>query len=264
MENDIIGTENNDNGQQLVHEMSEMEQNMRLQNAESNYEDAANEEQKIQDDLIFGKFKNMEEAEKGYAAAQRKIHEKQGKYIGAPKDGYSILTADDGSDSSLDTNNIGFQSFLKHCKENNLSQDGFDEYTGFMNDYIAEMKANEMNESNAANNEFIEDHARELGGWAAAEGLADQIGVGLQTIGLPETQVDALIGAIDSAEGMKALKAIVQELSYSDVPGSPGQPAIVDRNYLLERLKISPTLPMLEKDEYDKETRRLYSLANPD
>ena len=129
MENDftdqaVTATVDND-GRAEVSEMNPLEKEMRLQQAESNLDDAVNEETKIENELIFGQYKTMEEADKGHKALRIKLQEKHGEYVGSPEDGYSILTGADENDSQLDTENIGFQSFLKHCKDNNLSQKGF-------------------------------------------------------------------------------------------------------------------------------------------
>ena len=134
-----------------------------------------------------------------------------------------------------------------------------------MSDYIAEMAAKQSHKANALADEQIEGQVKELGGWPALEGLADQIGVGLQRIGLNENHIDALIGGEESSavDRINALSHIIKETSYSDIPGSPGQPAIIDNNFLLDRMKKSETMPMLEKDEFDKETQRLYAQAYP-
>ena len=262
MENETQSSEST----QEVQESSELTNQMKLQQAEDDVAVGASEASESEaSKLIFGKYKTMEEAEKGHKAAERKMHEKQGDYTGTPEDGYSVLKHEgDEAQYNIDTESLAFQKLVADAKADNLSQKGLDKQIDNWTNYYKEMQGKIAKSAEAASKDAIDAEVKELGGWAAVEGMTDAISAGLLNEGLSQPQVNALVGGVTDAATVNALKQLVNERSYSGVPGSAGKPAVMDKDILMDRMRKAKTMHASERGEYDLETTRMFELAYPE
>ena len=249
-------------GRETISETHPLDAQMQQQVVEDNYNN--NLVTEAQPKMWAGKYNSPEDLEKGYEHAQAKIHQKLGDFHGAPEDGYSILEHDgDEAAYNIDTENLAFQAFLKDAKADNMSQAGFDKYVDHMTNYIKEMQGKESQKNEQAAQDALNDQVNELGGWAAVEGMTNQIANGLANEGLSQPQVDALIGGITNATGLNALKQLVNDRAYSDVPNSAGTGGVITQEVLLDRMRKAETMHAAERFDYDAETKRMFEQAYP-
>jgi hypothetical protein len=211
--------------------------------------------------LLAGNFKDVDSLEEGYKELRAAYSGKVGEFHGKPEDGYYAAELPEGT--SINYDNPAYQKIEDWCANNNLSQEGYDDLMSAMVDYgvIENGTMAQQAETEAA--DTLNESVRELGGWPAMQGKTDQIASGLATMGLEDSEINSLIGSIQSAADFKAISKLVSNASYSQVPGAPGSTQVIDESFLTEELRKHNSLALHDKMNNQQRIDELFTRAHP-